>query len=126
MKDKPISPEPMDHRIEQAVREIVEYGTWPTMTYPRMDDVRGVIAAIISRHLSEWVKCSTDEENKRLREALNRIIGKCGPSPSGRFRRLDKLFGELHDIYTQAMYPEEYAKANLPAPPSASTQGESK
>ena len=53
------------------------------------------------------------QENKRLREALEKVIGRCGPSPDGSFRRLDKIFGELMDIAWPVLHPELYKSGAL-------------
>lgn len=94
-------------RIQEAAKEIHTRNNTPGK-FPLM---AGDIAAIISKHIPE--------QNELLTTALNRMIGRCSPSPSGRFRRLDqKLFSELYDIYTQAMHPAEWGKANALATPS--------
>ena len=54
-----------------------------------------------------------------LEEALARIVGMCGPSPSGRFRRLDKIFGEIYGIYSAARFPNESAVLTPAAPKEA-------
>jgi hypothetical protein len=133
MKDKPMSPEtskqPMDHRIEQAAKEIVEK--------VRTGIVWGDegIAAIISRHLSnEWVKCSDrlPEDDKPV--LISHVVKGGGVllrDINGDFVWFARYDGERWkraDGFSddKLFHGEVTHWMPLPAPPSASTQGESK
>lgn len=52
------------------------------------------------------------QRERELLEIIDTMTAILGPSSQGRFRRTDKIFGEIMDLRTRAKFPAEWKAAN--------------